>query len=96
MTQQTSDDKDSNQSGRTPDRKMASTPGENQRLLEELVGTAGNLIVPTDPDGRIILFNRVCQELTGNKREEVSGKTRIEQIIQPARNGNGRGRTRRA
>jgi len=56
---------------------------ETQRSLEAVVETAPSLIVLTDADGRIILFNRACEELTGYKREEVLGKTIPELFLPP-------------
>jgi PAS domain S-box-containing protein len=48
---------------------------ESERSLEAVVETAPTLIVVTDPDGRIVLFNRACEELTGYDRREVLGRT---------------------
>jgi PAS domain S-box-containing protein len=56
---------------------------EAQRSLEAIVETAPSLIVLTDPDGRILLFNRACEELTEYKREEVLGKTIPELFLPP-------------
>ncbi|MFZ3137564.1 MAG: PAS domain S-box protein [Thermodesulfovibrionales bacterium] len=56
---------------------------ENQTKLEAVVETSGALIVLNDPDGRIVMFNRACEELTGYKREEVIGKTIAEVFLSP-------------
>jgi PAS domain S-box-containing protein len=56
---------------------------ETQRFLEAVVETAPSLIVLTDPDGKIVLFNHSCEELTGYKREEVIGKTIPELFLPP-------------
>ena len=56
---------------------------ESQRSLEAVVETAPSLIVLTDPEGGITLFNRACEELTGYKREEVLGKTIPELFLPP-------------
>lgn len=50
-------------------------------LLNTLIETAPVLIVLTDPDGRITLFNRTCEELTGYHRSEVIGKTIPEMFL---------------
>jgi len=42
----------------------------NERLIE----TANALIVGLDLEGKIVLFNRKCEELTGYNRDEVIGK----------------------
>jgi len=56
---------------------------ENRQALETVVETAPSLIVLTNPEGRIRLFNRACEELTGYKREEVLGKTIPELFLPP-------------
>ena len=48
---------------------------KNRALLEAVVETTSSLILVADADGRIVLFNRACEELTGYRREEVIGKT---------------------
>jgi PAS domain S-box-containing protein len=83
MTQETGDEKRLNQPEEVRDRKSPKRFGESRRFLEELVETAGNLIVLTDPEARIVLFNRACEELTGYKREEVFGKTIPELFLPP-------------
>ncbi len=58
------------------ERKSAEeTLRRDQVLMEAILETAPTLIVFTDSDGRILLFNHACEELTGYKREEVLGKT---------------------
>jgi len=56
---------------------------ENQRVLETVVEAVPNLIVLTDSDGHILLFNHACEELTGYSREEVQGKTIVELFLPP-------------
>jgi PAS domain S-box-containing protein len=56
---------------------------ESQRSLEAVVETTPSLVVLTDPDGHIILFNHACEELTGYKREEVLWKTIPELFLPP-------------
>jgi len=55
----------------------------SQRSLEAVVETAPSLIVLHDPDGRILLFNRASEELTGYKREEVIGRKTSELFLPP-------------
>ena len=47
---------------------------ENQRVLEAVLETTRALIVLADSEGRILLFNRACEELTGYSRQKVLGK----------------------
>jgi len=83
MIQEKGKEKGLNQPEEVRDRKSPKRFGESQRFLEELVETAGNLIVLTDPDGRIVLFNRACEDVTGYKRHEVFGKTIPELFLPP-------------
>lgn len=57
---------------------------ESKRFLEAVVDTAPNLMILTDPEGRIVLFNRACEALTGYAREEVLGKTVSETLLPEA------------
>jgi PAS domain S-box-containing protein len=54
---------------------------EKERVFSELVETAPSLVVLTDADGRILLFNRACETLTGHNREEVIGRSLIDLFI---------------
>jgi len=49
--------------------------GDSRRLPEAIMEYAPGLIVMTDDQDRIVLFNRACEELTGYTRAEVIGKT---------------------
>lgn len=52
-------------------------------LLEAVVDTVPSMVVMTGPDGRIEIFNRACEELTGYSRAEVVGRT-IPELFLPA------------
>lgn len=54
---------------------------EKEKLLSELVETAPSLVVLTDGNGRIRLFNRTCEALTGYRREDVIGKALIDLFV---------------
>ncbi len=58
--------------------ELARSAGEVRDFLETLVKTSESLILVCDPGGRITLFNRACEELSGYAREEVLGKTVLE------------------
>lgn len=49
--------------------------------LETVVETAPSLIVVTDRQGKIVHFNRTCEEVTGYHREEVLGDTIFERFV---------------
>jgi PAS domain S-box-containing protein len=56
---------------------------EAHRHLETVVETAPTLMIVTDRQRRIVLFNRACEELTGYRRQEVLGQTIMERFHSP-------------
>jgi PAS domain S-box-containing protein len=48
---------------------------EHKDYLHALLDTAPCLLLMMDPDGRLLLFNRAAEELTGYTREEALGKS---------------------
>ncbi|MCA1957681.1 MAG: PAS domain S-box protein [Nitrospira sp.] len=66
---------------------------EHQRVLEELrrqhafieavLETAGALVVVLDREGRILRFNRACEQATGYSSEEVMGRAVWEFLLAP-------------
>ena len=56
---------------------------QEKTFSEGLIDTASALIVVLDREGRITLFNRACEELTGYRREEVLGTNWFERFIPP-------------
>ena len=52
-------------------------------LSANLLDMSGALIVILDPTGRIIAFNRVCQELSGYPLREAEGRTLWDFLIPP-------------
>ena len=54
-----------------------------QDALRAIVQTAPVLVVLTDLEGRILLFNRACEELTGYTQGEAIGKT-LSELLLPA------------
>ncbi|MCP9442713.1 MAG: PAS domain S-box protein [Nitrospira sp.] len=66
---------------------------EHQRVVEELrrqhafieavLETAGALVVVLDREGRILRFNRACEQATGYSSEEVMGKTVWSLLLPP-------------
>jgi PAS domain S-box-containing protein len=48
---------------------------KDRNFISAILDAAGDLLVVVlDPQGRIVQFNRVCQELTGYSMEEVRGR----------------------
>jgi PAS domain S-box-containing protein len=52
-------------------------------LIAAVLNTVRALIVVLDPQGRIVSFNRACQETTGYSFEEVSGKHLWDALLLP-------------
>jgi PAS domain S-box-containing protein len=62
-------------SGRTAELRRATEALEQERAFSSAVlDTAGALVVVTDREGRIVRFNRACEETTGWTAEEVKGR----------------------
>jgi len=64
------------------DGKVAEIELSRERnLLKSILEVVGALVVVLDREGRITLFNRACEELTGYKGSEVRGKSLFELLI---------------
>ncbi len=66
--------------------RFRSVVEEKERLrsmVEALAETAPTLIVVVDDHGRIVHFNRACEEVSGCSRTEVMGKTISELSLPP-------------
>lgn len=57
---------------------------ESQQSLHTLVETVPCLLVITDREGHVLLFNRHAEELTGYTRDEALGKPIADLLIPPA------------
>jgi PAS domain S-box-containing protein len=47
---------------------------EERNVVSGILDTVGALVVVVDPEGRIIRFNRACEQMTGYCFDEVQGK----------------------
>jgi len=47
---------------------------EERNVVSAILDTVGALVVVLDPEGRIIRFNRACEQVTGYSFSEVKGK----------------------
>ena len=59
------------------ERRRAGGPrrlGDERRFVEALLDAAGSLVCAFDPEGRILLFNRACEQLTGWTFDELEGR----------------------
>ena len=62
---------------RTAERELTRQRDFNAKVLQ----TVGTLVVVLDPEGRIISFNRACQECSGYSFEEVRGRHVWEMLV---------------
>ncbi|MDQ6795249.1 MAG: diguanylate cyclase [Chloroflexota bacterium] len=68
------------------ERRRAGGPprlGDERRFVEAVLEAAGSLVCAFDPEGRILLFNRACEQLTGWTFAELAGRPFWE-ILLPA------------
>lgn len=54
-----------------------------RNFVAAVLDSTGALMTVTDVDGRIIRFNRACEELSGYKESEIAGR-RIQEVLMPA------------
>lgn len=52
-------------------------------FITAVIETTSSLVVVLDPEGRIVRFNRACEQLTGYAREEVLGKPVWDLLLVP-------------
>ena len=56
---------------------------EERNVVSAILDTVGALVVVLDPEGRIIRFNRACEQMTGYSFAEVQGKLIWELFLVP-------------
>jgi two-component system, LuxR family, sensor kinase FixL len=69
--------------GGAPDEEPDCAVTSDPRLLQAILGGSGLLVVVLDDQGRIVFFNRACEELTGYTAVEVVGRTVWDLLIRP-------------
>ncbi len=57
---------------------------QERNLLSAILDTVGALVVVLDRAGRIVQFNRACEELTGYAFDQVQGKPMWDLFLEPA------------
>ncbi len=68
----------------TSEREQAAEELRKQHeLIEAVLETAGALVVVLDSRGRILRFNRACEQTTGYSSEEVAGKAVWDFLLVP-------------
>ena len=56
---------------------------QQRNLLSAILDTAGALVVVLDEEGRIIRFNRACEQLTGHASDDVQGRPMWDLFLVP-------------
>jgi PAS domain S-box-containing protein len=56
-------------------------PQTKEQVLEALLELVPDLVVLVDPTGRIKLFNKACEALTGYRRDEALGRDLMEFLV---------------
>ncbi|MCP4634245.1 MAG: PAS domain S-box protein, partial [candidate division Zixibacteria bacterium] len=70
------------------ERKKAEEELEKERnFVSAVLEMAGDLVLVLDPEGKIIRFNRTCEEVSGYKFNEVKGKTVWDLFLIPEEKG---------
>lgn len=67
----------------TERKRMEQTLHEERDLVAAILDTAAALIIVLDPAGRVVRFNRACEELTGYRFAEVAGSRFWERLLLP-------------
>lgn len=66
------------------ERKQAEAALQKERdFIATVLDTVGCLVVVLDRAGRVVTFNRVCEELSGYSFEEVQGKDILPLVLSP-------------
>jgi PAS domain S-box-containing protein len=55
-------------------RQVNEAPGRERGLLNAMLDSVGALVVVLDPAGRIVRFNRACEQATGHLSAKVEGR----------------------
>jgi len=56
---------------------------EERNVLSAILDTVGALVAVLDPEGRIVRFNRACEQATGYSSAEVAGKHLWDGLLAP-------------
>ena len=64
-------------------KSLSDLPGVSTALVDALIATSHSLVCVLDPSGRILRFNRVCEEVTGYSSRELVGENARDWVIPP-------------
>ncbi len=56
---------------------------KESEFISAVINTAGSLVIVVDREGRIIRFNRACEQLSGYTFDEVKGKNFMDFLLTP-------------
>lgn len=66
-----------------PPAPMGGSPQEEHAFISTVLDTIASLVIVLDRDGRVVLFNRACEHLTGYTSEEMLGRIFWEVLVPP-------------
>ncbi len=66
-----------------PDPRVAHPPSVDEAFLQTILDTVASLVLVLDREGRIVMFNRTCERVTGYAFEEVRGRHPWDLFILP-------------
>jgi PAS domain S-box-containing protein len=66
-----------------PDTSRDTAPVSDDRLLHAVLDAAASLIVVVDTEGRLLAWNRACEEVSGYTAEELGGSAAILERLIP-------------
>ena len=67
----------------TERRKVEEAHRKDRDFVSAVINTTGALVVVTDQEGRIIMFNSTCEQITGYSFDEIRGKYLWEVLLGP-------------
>ncbi len=66
-----------------PHAPVGGSPQQEHAFISTVLDTIGSLVIVLDRDGRIVLFNRACEALTGYTSDELLGRVFWEVLVLP-------------
>jgi len=67
----------------TEQKKAEEALGKERAFISAMLDTAGSIVLVLDRDGRIVRFNRACEEVSGYRSEEARGRFVWDLVIPP-------------
>jgi two-component system cell cycle sensor histidine kinase/response regulator CckA len=65
----------------TTEQQMITDLADSHNFTAALLDTVGALVVVIDPDGRILIFNKTCESVTGFSADDMIGRSLVDALI---------------